>query len=79
VSYHGPTGRWWVNVAQPGGGFTPELWTAFNSKSGWEVHLTGDFNGDGRDDTLSYHGPTGRWWVNVAQPGGGFTPELWRG
>ena len=36
----------------------------------------GDFNGDGRDDVVSYHQASGTWWVNRST-GSGFVLEKW--
>lgn len=44
--------------------------------SEWAALVTGDFDGDGRDDVASL-APTGQWWVSLTPGSGAATPATW--
>lgn len=56
--------------------FTTVLWDSFTTTRGWSDQLTGDFNGDGRDDIASYHPGSGSRWVSVSD-GESFQSTQW--
>ncbi len=55
------TGAWWF--ADEAG--TIGTWATLSPTTGWDHHLTGDFNGDGRTDLASFR--NGTWWVHRSQ------------
>lgn len=76
ASYHRGTGRWWVSGDDETGDFRTHLWATFTTRLGWQAHLPGDVDGDGRDDLVSYHPNTGSVWVS-SSTGTGFRGARW--
>jgi SpoIID/LytB domain protein len=79
LSYAPADGTWWVGRATgqgAGAAFRPELWTTFQTRTGWGEHLVGDFTGDGRADLASYFPGNGTWWVS-ASDGRSFVTTRW--
>ena len=56
-------------LAWGGNGITPPIEDA-------ALHFVGDANGDGRDDSITYDGVFGRWWV-LRSTASGFEAEQW--
>ncbi len=85
----GSTGNVWVALAQAGGGFGPSaIWRngfCVSSASINETCDTGDFNGDGFDDIVAFHGGTvggqAKVWIALSQVKQGTlnfgTPAIW--
>jgi hypothetical protein len=69
LSFQTPTATWWVTASRPDGTYrSPALLTSYPTVAGWQAHLAADVTGNGRADVLSYHAPTGRWWVTTSVP-----------
>src|SRR5262249_42292073 len=72
-------GSWWVGLST-GSSFNISYWgqlgTASGTALGWQEHLVGDFDGDGRADIASYRATDGTWWVSQSN-GAAFGTHLW--
>jgi hypothetical protein len=73
VGYDPGTGEWLVGRDGQG---SLAVWATYRTRTGWTEHVVGDFLGEGRDQILSYHQDTGRWWLNRPN-GSGFTSQVW--
>jgi hypothetical protein len=67
LSFHPSNGTWWLS------GYTREgvrtrRFATYQTRTGWQSHLTGDVTGNGLDDLLSYHPSNGTWWVTTRRP-----------
>ncbi|WP_434423892.1 trypsin-like serine peptidase [Nannocystis pusilla] len=76
---HDRAGTMWVTLADESGQFTGTTW---RGRLGWCGHegaeaFVGDFDGDGRDDTLC-HDSGGDTWVALANEAGEFTGTSWQ-
>jgi DNA-binding beta-propeller fold protein YncE len=70
-SYHSASGRWWqTRFRADGTARAPRLFATYGTKDGWDAHLAADVDGDGRDELVSYHRPTGRWWATSTKADG---------
>jgi autotransporter-associated beta strand protein len=72
------SGQWWLGRSN-GSQFATSLANTWNPAVTWVDVQTGDFNGDGLQDTLGRDRASGSWWVALANGSGGFTNALWGG
>lgn len=64
------TGQWWSGIAKTtGNGFDTQRFGRWNSGLSWSSVLTGDFDGDGRDDIAGL-ADNGHWWGLLGQSDG---------
>jgi hypothetical protein len=56
--------------------FQTSLWTTYRTATGWQTHISGDVNGNGRDDVLSYHPSNGTWWITTKTDAGALSTSL---
>lgn len=79
ASFHAPTRTWWVSLADGAGRFGEPTLAQRYAIGGWGFHQAADFTGDGRADLLSFHSPSGGWWLSASDGAGGFAaPQLAR-
>ena len=70
------SGQWWNAVANSAGnGFDTQRFGRWNSALSWSSVLTGDFDGDGRDDIAGL-ADNGHWWGLLGQSDGTGTSHL---
>jgi subtilisin family serine protease len=75
IGRHDDTGQWWVAVSD-GEGFSSQSWGAWSTGTQWVDFLTGDFNGDGRQDVSARDAATGNIWVGLST-GTGLVTSIW--
>ncbi|MFP4144238.1 MAG: FG-GAP-like repeat-containing protein [Phycisphaeraceae bacterium] len=63
------TGIWWLGISERHSDrqrFVPQGWGNWGTGRAWAMTLTGDFNGDGRDDLVGQidEDDTNAWWIS---------------
>ncbi len=73
------SGEWWVAESnETGTGFANARWGRWSTAVTWVDVMTGDFNGDSRDDIVGRVTANGDWWVAKANTAGtAFSNERW--
>ena len=69
------SGFWWVSVSD-GSQFQTYRWGAWATGIEWVDFLTGDFNGDGRQDVTARDASSGNIWVGLST-GHGLITQIW--
>jgi glucose/arabinose dehydrogenase len=67
---------YWLNSVSSNKGGPFQIWSGSSFGRGWQSALTGDFDGDDRDDIAQFHPSNGTWWVSRST-GTGFSTTKW--